>query len=89
MKPSEYLSKRGLITNHKELIKDRKTDYMKLKGINKFIIDEFEKTLFKTYENLDKRFIDRKELKNKINEIDIWNKNGLKVKKEILELIDK
>lgn len=27
------------------------------------------------------------ELKDKINEIDIWNKNGLKVKKEILELL--
>lgn len=36
---------------------------------------------------LDKRFIDREELKDKINEIDIWNKNGLKVKKEILELL--
>jgi hypothetical protein len=31
----------------------------------------------------------KEELKDKINEIDIWNKNGLKVKKEILELIDK
>ena len=38
-------------------------------------------------EKMDKRFIDREELKDKINEIDIWNKNGLKVKKEILELL--
>lgn len=29
----------------------------------------------------------KKELKYKINEIDIWNKNGLKVKKEILKLL--
>lgn len=29
----------------------------------------------------------KEELKDKINEIDIWNKNGLKVKKEILELL--
>ena len=38
-------------------------------------------------EKMDKRFIDREELKDKINDIDIWNKNGLKVKKEILELL--
>ena len=29
----------------------------------------------------------KEELKDKINEIDIWNKNGLTVKKEILELL--
>jgi hypothetical protein len=29
----------------------------------------------------------KEELKDKINEIDIWNKNGLKVKKEVLELL--
>jgi hypothetical protein len=32
-------------------------------------------------------YIKKEELKDKINKIDIWNKNGLKVKKEILELL--
>jgi len=36
---------------------------------------------------LDKRFIDKVELKDKINKIDIWHKNGLQLKKEILELL--
>lgn len=50
-------------------------------------ISEFLKDKFYNTVDLDKRFIDREELKEKINEIDIWNKNGLKVKKEILELL--
>ena len=40
-------------------------------------------------QKLEKDAVDKykKELKDKINEIDIWNKNGLKVKKEILGLL--
>lgn len=36
---------------------------------------------------LDAKFIDREEFRKKINDIDIWHKNGLKLKKEILELL--
>jgi len=36
---------------------------------------------------LDNRFIDKEELKDKIQDIDIWHKNGLQLKKEILEML--
>lgn len=39
------------------------------------------------FERLDNNFIDQEELRKKINDIDIWHKNGLQLKKEILELL--
>lgn len=92
MKPSEFIKNKG--TYHIEVSKDKFIEVSKDKFIGVCIWGENsskDKIIFEfwTHEEneLDKRFIDRKELKDKINEIDIWNKNGLKVKKEILELL--
>lgn len=56
---------------------------------SKVLDEEIRNIIINTRKELDKRFIDREELKEKINDIDIWHKNGLQLKKEILELIDK
>jgi hypothetical protein len=84
MKPSEYLFNEAINS-----VENRKKDfYLGLLEYNEFGEDiSTYKFNRKQEKELDKRFIDREELKDKINEIDIWNKNGLKVKKEILELI--
>ena len=67
------------------------SEYVKRNFINNYNLNNTlgGKLTLKKLNDMDKRFIDREELRDKINEIDIWNKNGLKVKKEILELIDK
>lgn len=38
-------------------------------------------------DSVNEEFISKEELKDKINDIDIWHKNGLQLKKEILELV--
>lgn len=43
--------------------------------IDKFIIDKFHEKLFKDYKELDKRFIDREELKEKITELKVKSKD--------------
>jgi hypothetical protein len=73
MKPSEYLIKEGYW-----IISDMPNT--KLEDGEGYRVDSVA-------DELDNKFINREELKEKINEIDIWNKNGLKVKKEILELL--
>jgi hypothetical protein len=65
------------------------SEYVKRNFINTYNLNNTlgGKLTLKKLNDMDKRFIDREELKDKINEIDIWNKNGLKVKKEILGLL--
>ena len=81
MKPSEFLSKKGLITNIEDFRKDNNIkEYNKLGDLNKLIIDEFHKKLFKDYEELDAHFINKEELKDKINKklnekIKIWGES--------------
>lgn len=76
----------------KEIINDVYKEYYNTNNCKYTLVEYDDVGLYIEYKEtveieLDKRFIDREELKDKINEIDIWNKNGLKVKKEILELL--
>jgi hypothetical protein len=84
MKPNEYLFNEAINS-----VENRKKDfYLGLLEYNEFgeNISTY-KFNRKQEKELDKRFIDREELKDKINDIDIWHKNGLQLKKEILELL--